>query len=78
MSDNISFIYYRKQRQLNNIVHLWTGNDTFCNMFVKKHIYKDRYVLTDTYPEDTERTICSKCTSVIERNLGDSTSKSTL
>ena len=70
MNDNISFIYYRKQRKLsNNIVHLWNGHDTFCNMFVKKQIYKDRYVLTDTYPEDTERAICSKCISVVEKQV---------
>ena len=78
MSDNISFIYYRKQRKLNiNIVHLWNGNDTFCNMFVKKQIYKDRYVLTDNYPEDTERLICNKCANVLERKMRDRISKST-
>jgi len=72
MSDNISFIYYRKIRQLGiNIVHLWNGNDTFCNMFVKKQQYKDRYVITDNFPEDTERLVCSKCANMLERKLSD-------
>jgi hypothetical protein len=72
MSDNISFIYYRKIRQLGtNIVHLWNGNDTFCNMFVKKQQYKDRYVITDNFPEDTERLVCIKCANMLERKVSD-------
>jgi hypothetical protein len=40
-------------------------------MFVKKQQYKDRYVITDNFPEDTERLVCSKCANMLERKLSD-------
>jgi hypothetical protein len=70
MIDDISFIYYKKIREFGiNVVHLWNGSDTLCNLFGKKQLYKDRYVLTDSFPEDTERLICNRCADVLERKI---------
>lgn len=68
MNEPVAFIYSKKIKLIKkNVVHIWDGVDTFCRMWNSNGMLrKERFEITETFPEDTNREVCKICLKLYE------------